>query len=71
MVSLITCDVSFGQHIYELVFGVNSFDSDLGVRIDFVKLPNQRNSVSSCLIVGLLPLMIILITASLSSKMYN
>ena len=51
-------------------FDVNVFELDLWVQINSVKWPIKRNSVvrDTCLIVGLLPLMIILITASLSSK---
>ena len=59
----------------ELVFGVNVFDLDFGVQIDSVKQPIQSRATlcvrESCLIVGLRPLIIILITASLSSKTYN
>ena len=56
MVPFITCEVSFGQYVCDLVFGFNVFDLDFGVQIDSIKL---------------LPLMIILITASLSSNTYN
>ena len=47
MVPLITCEISFGQKVSELVFGVIMFDLDLGVHIDSVKQPTWRNSVSS------------------------
>ena len=47
MIPLITCETLFGQHVSELVLGVNIFDLDLGVQIDSVEQPNQRNSVSS------------------------
>ena len=30
MVTFITCETAFGQHVRKLVFGVNTFDSDLG-----------------------------------------
>ena len=54
-------------------FGVNVFDLDFGVQIDSIKQPIKSKSVSSgiMLIVVLLPFMIILITASLSSKKYK
>ena len=69
MIPLITGEIDFRQHVCELVFGVNIFDLDFGVQIDPV---NQSSATlwvrDTCLIVGLLPLMIILITASLSSK---
>ena len=47
MVPLITCEISCGQHVCELVFGVNIKDLDLGVPIGSVKQPSSRNSVSS------------------------
>ena len=36
-VRLITCRTTFGQHVRELVFGVNEFDLDLRAQIDSVK----------------------------------
>ena len=71
MIPLITREISFGQNISELVFGVDVFDLDFGIQINSIKQPIKRNSVSSgnmshC--AGPLPLMIILITASLSSN---
>ena len=55
------------------MFGVNVTDLNFGVQINPVKQQIERNSVGSgnmsqC---GLRPLIIILITASLSSKTYN
>ena len=47
MVPLITCKTTFGQHVRELVFGVNIFDLDLGVQANPVKQPIKRNSVGS------------------------
>ena len=47
MVPLITCEVSLGQYVCELVFGVNVFDLDLGVQIDSNKQPIKSNSVGS------------------------
>ena len=37
MVPFITCEVSLGQYVCELVFAVNVFDLDLGVHIDSIK----------------------------------
>ena len=73
MVPLITCEISLCQYVCELVFGVNVFDLGLGVHIDSIKQPIRATLwvLETCLIVGLLTFMIILITASLSSKMYN
>ena len=74
MIPFITCEISLGQYVCELIFGVNVFDLDLGVQIDSTKQTNKSSSVGfleTCLIVGLLPFMIILITASLSSNTYN
>ena len=45
IVPLITCGISFSQHLCELVFGVNLTDLDFGVQIDPVKQPIQSNSV--------------------------
>ena len=70
MIPFITCEISLGQYVCELVFGVNVFDLDFWVQIDSIEQPIKSNSVGS-VIVGLLPLIIILITASLSSKTYN
>ena len=39
MVPLITCEIFFGQHVRELVFGVITFDLDLGIQIDSVEQP--------------------------------
>ena len=73
MVPLITREITFGQHVSKLVLGVNIFDLDFGSKM--IASNNQSNAtlwvLDTCLIVGLLPLMIMLITASLSSKMYN
>ena len=49
-------------------------DLDFWVQVDSVKNYQSRATLwvlDTCLIVGLLPLMIIFITTSLSSKMYN
>ena len=68
MIPFIMCEA----YVCELVFGVNVFDLDFGVQIDSIEQTTSSNSVSpGSLIVGLLPSMIILITASLSSNTYN
>ena len=73
-VPLIKRETTFGQHVRKLVFGVNMFDLDLGGS-KLTLSNNQSNAtlwvLDTCLIVGLLLFIIILISASLSSKMYN
>ena len=62
------------QDVCELVFGVDIFDLDFGVQINSIEQPIKRATLcvlETCLIVGLLPFLIILITASLSSNTYN
>ena len=73
MIPFITCEVSLGQYVCELVFGVNVFDLDLGVQLIRSNIQSRATLwvLETCLIVGLLPFMIILITASLSSNSYN
>ena len=71
IVPFVTCGITFGQNVCELMFGVNVFDLDFGIMINPVKQPIQNNSVGSwnmshCGASSLF--MIILITASLSSK---
>ena len=68
MIPFITCEFSLGQHVCELVFGVTVFDLDVGVQIDSIEQPIKSNSVGSG---NIFPLMIILITASLSTNTYN
>ena len=43
----ITRDTFLGQHVCEMVFGVHTFELDLGVHACFVKQPIQRDSVES------------------------
>ena len=66
MVPFITREPTLGQHVRESVFGVNTCDLDMGP--SRILSDNQSNAtpwlLDTCLIVGLLPLMIILITAS-------
>ena len=45
IVALIPCDITFNQHVCELVCGVNATDLNLGVQINPVKQPIQSNSV--------------------------
>ena len=71
IISLITGEITFGQHVCVLVFGVNTFDLDFWVQIDSAKQTNQAHLCGfwdTCLIARLLPLISILITASSSSK---
>ena len=60
IVPLITCEIPFSQHVCELIFGVNVTD-----------LRATLWDRETCVIVGLRPLIIILTTASLSSKTHN
>ena len=45
MIPLITCKISFGQHVSKLVFGVNVLDLDRWFQVDSVEQPIKRNSV--------------------------
>ena len=49
MIPLITREISFGQSVSELAFGVDVdvFDLDLGVQINSIEQPIKSNSVSS------------------------
>ena len=47
MIPFITCEISLGQYVCELVFGVNAFDLDFGVQIDSNEQPIKSNSVGS------------------------
>ena len=63
----------FRQYVFKLVFGVDVFDLDFGVQINSIEQTIKRNSVdpgnmSHC---GTSSFDIILITASLSSKIFN
>ena len=69
MVPLITCKTTRGEHVRDSVLGVSMFDLDFGVQVDSVN--NQSNATRVSSLDFFLPVMIILITASLSSKMYN
>ena len=73
MIPFITCEIPLCQDVCELVLGVTVFVWMLGSKL--ILSNNQSRAtlwvLETCLIVGLLPFMIILITASLSSKIYN
>ena len=73
MIPFITCEIPLCQDVCKLVLGVDVFDLDLWIKINSIEQPIKSNSMSSgtCLIVGLLPFIIILITASMSSNTYN
>ena len=47
VVPLITCGTTCGQHVRELVLGVNKFDLDFEVQIGIDKQPILRDSVGS------------------------
>ena len=47
MIPFITCEVSFGQYVCELVLGVNVFDLDFGVQTDSINKLIRINSVGS------------------------
>ena len=47
MISLITCDIAFGQDVCKLVLGFNIFDLNLGIKINSIKQPIKSNSVGS------------------------
>ena len=73
MIPLITCETTFCQDVCKLVLGVDVFDLDLRIKINSIEQPIKSNSVvlETCLIVGFLLFIIILMTPSLSSKTYN
>ena len=47
MIPLITREISFGQHVRELILGVNVFDFNFWVKINPIKQPIKCNSVGS------------------------
>ena len=47
MIPFVTCEISLGQCVCELVFGVNIFDLDLGVQIDSIEQPIKSKAVGS------------------------
>ena len=46
MIPFITCETSFGQNLSKLVFGVDVFDLDFGIQINWIKQSIKCNSVS-------------------------
>ena len=47
MIPFVTCEISFGQYVCELVLGVDVFDLDFWVQIDSIEQPIKSNSVDS------------------------
>ena len=47
MIPFVTCGISLGKYVCELVFGFNVFDLDFGVQIDSIEQPIKSNSVGS------------------------
>ena len=47
VIPLISRKTSSGQNVSELVLGVNTFDSDLGLQVGSVEQPIKNHSVSS------------------------
>ena len=45
MIPLITCEISFGLNVSELVIGVDVLDLDFGVQVNSIEQPIKRNSV--------------------------
>ena len=70
----VTCEITIGQNVCELTFGINVSNLKFGIKT-LILSNNQSKAtlwvLDTCLIVGLRPVIIIFITASLSSKTYN
>ena len=47
IVPLITCEITFGQNVCKLVFGVDMLDRNLGIQLTSVKQSIKSNSVGS------------------------
>ena len=47
MIPFITCEIALGQYVCDLVLGVNMFDLDLWLQVNYVEQPIKRNSVGS------------------------
>ena len=47
MIPFITCEISLGQYVCEVFFGVNVLDLNVGVQIDSIEQPIKSNSVGS------------------------
>ena len=46
MIPFIMCEISLGQYVCMLFFGVSVFDLDFGVQIDSIEQPIKSNFVS-------------------------
>ena len=67
VVVIITIETPFRQNVGELILGIEVFDLDFWVQEDSISKPVQRKAVrDTCLIVGRLRLLTILIFSSLS-----
>ena len=75
IIPFVTCEITTGQNVCELMFGINVSNLNFRIKIHPVTPPIHSNLtlwvLETCHIVGLRPLVIILITDSLSSKTYN
>ena len=74
MIRFITCEISLGQYVCELVFWCQCIWFGFWGPNWFDRTTNQEQKLwvlETCLIVGFLPFMIILITASFLSNTYN
>ena len=73
MIPFITCEISLCQYVCELVLGVDALDLDFGFQINSIIQPIKSNSVGSRDVSHsrASSIMIILITALLSSNTYN
>ena len=72
MIPLITRELPLVRMSASWVFGVDVLDFDFFVQVVSIEQSSATLWVlETCLIVGLLPLKIFLITASLSSNTYN
>ena len=47
MIAFVTCEISLGYYVCELVSGVDVFDLDFLVHIDSIEQPIKSNSVGS------------------------
>ena len=47
MIPFVTCEISLGQYVCDLVVGVNVFDLDLWVQVDLIQKLIKSNSVGS------------------------
>ena len=47
IIPFVTCEISLGQCVCELVSGVNVFDLDFWVQVNSIEQPIKSNSVGS------------------------